>query len=297
MKRFDFNTLDAVKEVEYKDSDIAFLSDIKQRHFDKSPVSVDVFMIVLCEQGEIQVEINDIPYGIRERGMLFLKPNDLVDNCRLSPDFSGKILCLSHRIILNSFSDSDFWDQGIFFTTHRTVSIDEEDIILYNFYGKLLEAKLERSKTKFKKEVLHSLVKAVIYELLSYFESPASAYGEGLVKQSEVLFQRFIRLLSELRVKPRKVTWYAEQLCITSKHLSCVCKQTSGKTAFEWINEYVHIDIDNQLRNTNKSIKEICAYLKFPTMSFFGKYVRAYSGLSPTEYRKTLRTQSSPPSQ
>jgi AraC-like DNA-binding protein len=34
------------------------------------------------------------------------------------------------------------------------------------------------------------------------------------------------------------------------------------------------------------SIKEISNYLEFPNLSFFGKYVKAHLGCSPTEFRK-----------
>lgn len=34
------------------------------------------------------------------------------------------------------------------------------------------------------------------------------------------------------------------------------------------------------------SIKEISNYLEFPNLSFFGKYVKAHLGCSPTEFRR-----------
>lgn len=94
-------------------------------------------------------------------------------------------------------------------------------------------------------------------------------------------------------VKPRTVSWYAEQLYVTPKHLSTVCKQVSGRTAFEWINEYVTIDIRNLLKNTNKPIKEIVDMLRFPNTSFFGSYCRKHFGMPPMEYRNHLRASAS----
>ena len=223
--------------------------------------------------------------------ILAYRPNELINSCMVSMDFCGKMLCLSHRIILESFSDSDFWDRGLAFTNNRTMKIDDDGIHIYNLYGELLQLRIDRQNYLFKKEIVRSLVKAAIYELLSHFKADVPEYGKGLTKQREILFQRFISLVSGLHVKPRNVSWYAEQLHVTPKHLATVCKQTSDKTAFEWIHEYVRMDIRNLLRNSNRSIKEVADYLKFPTISFFGKYVKAHTGLSPTEYRKSLREQ------
>lgn len=289
--QIDFRHIEMRDEVTYNDGDIAFLDDIREMPVERLPVAMEMFMIILCEQGKLQVEINNTPYEIAEKALLVYKPQEVLDNCMISPDFSGKILCLSHRVLINSFSDSDFWDTNANFINRRTITLNESDIRMYNLYGELFKVKLKQSKPLFMKEIIHSLVKATIYELLTSINENTDEFGKGLVKQREVLFQKFINLLSGLRVKPLNVAKYADQLCVSSKHLASVCKQVSGKTAYEWINEYIKIDIDNLLRNSNKSIKEISHVLEFSTFSFFCKYVKCYSGLSPTEYRKKLRKQ------
>ena len=49
---------------------------------------------------------------------------------------------------------------------------------------------------------------------------------------------------------------------------------------------YLRRETDRLLSHSDMSIKEICAYLDFPNLSFFGKYVKAHLGYSPTEYRR-----------
>jgi AraC-like DNA-binding protein len=138
--------------------------------------------------------------------------------------------------------------------------------------------------------VIASIIQAALYEMLDITaDGSAIPHGEGLIHQGEVLFKSFIKLLTECKVKPRRVTWYANQLCITPKYLSFVCKQVSGKTALEWINEYVLIDVRHWLKNSDRSIKEIADLLDFPNISFFGKYCRAHLGMSPMKYRRELR--------
>ena len=113
--------------------------------------------------------------------------------------------------------------------------------------------------------------------------------SDALISQGDILFKRFIELLSDSEPKERSVSYYAEQLCITPKYLSTTIKKVSGKTAFEWINEYVMEDVKRQLSFSGKSIKEIADYLKFPNISFFGKYVKTHLGVSPTEFRRQIQ--------
>ena len=79
--------------------------------------------------------------------------------------------------------------------------------------------------------------------------------------------------------------WYADKLCVSSKHLSTVCKNKSGKAANEWIREHVLEDIRYNLKQTDLSIKQICDKLGFPDPSFFGKYVKEHFGMTPTQFR------------
>ena len=81
------------------------------------------------------------------------------------------------------------------------------------------------------------------------------------------------------------MTDYARELYVTPKYLSLVCKQHSGKTALQWIEEYTLADVDYYLRSTDRSIKEVVNLLGFPNASFFGKYVKEHLGVSPMVYR------------
>jgi len=69
-----------------------------------------------------------------------------------------------------------------------------------------------------------------------------------------------------------------------------VCKRESGKTALEWIQEYVSEDIRYYLTGSELSVKEIANRLGFPNISFFGKYVRERFGVSPKKLRQIVAT-------
>ena len=60
------------------------------------------------------------------------------------------------------------------------------------------------------------------------------------------------------------IGFYANQLYVTPKYLSAVCKEVSGQTASELITQYMVKDILYLLRNSQKSIKEIANELNFP---------------------------------
>ena len=104
--------------------------------------------------------------------------------------------------------------------------------------------------------------------------------------RGKILYERFMDMLFEASPIKRSVGYYAERLCVTSKYLSSVVKSYSHKTASEWIKEVTLNEIVYRLRYTEDSVKEIAFQLGFPTLSFFGKFFKASTGMSPLNYRK-----------
>ena len=88
--------------------------------------------------------------------------------------------------------------------------------------------------------------------------------------------------------KERMIGFYANQLYVTPKYLSAVCKEVSGQTASELITQYMVKDILYLLyKFLRRKIKEIANELNFPNLSFFGKYVKQHLGMSPKQYRES----------
>lgn len=105
----------------------------------------------------------------------------------------------------------------------------------------------------------------------------------------EYLFKNFIELLSTSYPKRRNVSYYADRLNVTPKYLSTVCKKIGGQTASKMIDLYVLKDIEYLMKHSSKTIKMISAELDFPDISFFGKYVKKYFGVSPKVLREKFR--------
>ena len=115
-------------------------------------------------------------------------------------------------------------------------------------------------------------------------KDPIPVYVDG----EWVMFRRFMELLAENGGMERSVSAYAEKLCITPKYLSSLSKKVSGRTALSWIHQFTIDAIIKRLRYSNMTIKEISDTMNFPNISFFGKFVKSQTGMSPSEYRRNM---------
>ena len=105
--------------------------------------------------------------------------------------------------------------------------------------------------------------------------------------RSRMIFEHFIRLVSEYHTRHRNVGFYADKLCLTPKYLSKLIKTASGKSAPEWIDSYVILEAKNLLKYSDITIKEIVYRLNFPNQSVFYKFFKARTGMTPSEYRNS----------
>ena len=118
-----------------------------------------------------------------------------------------------------------------------------------------------------------------------YVNRVHSSGKAAYVSRQEDLYFRFMKLLSEHITSERSISYYASQLCITPKYLSTVVRKVSGKAPTDWIREKLIDEMKYRLCHSQATIKEIAFQLHFPNNSFFGKYFKAATGVSPTRYR------------
>ncbi len=76
------------------------------------------------------------------------------------------------------------------------------------------------------------------------------------------------------------------KLCKSAKYLSRAIMEATGRSATDWIERCVIMDAKAQLNSTQKRVSEISDDLNFASPSFFGKYFKRLTGLSPRAFRE-----------
>jgi len=280
--------------VVYTDGEIILIDDIRdipQEFQNARGIKIDVIAFVFCTYGRMQVHLNSHLEEVKAYDLLCCGPGAILSNCLISPDFKAMVLCISTRII-NSIicADKNIWNHYYKLKQHPVVSLSEEMLKALTCYYDIFSYHINRPKGIYDKEVMSALVSAALYELLSSmsYAEEQTEKSRGVITQADVLFKNFIELLSGSFPKERSVSWYGKKLCVTPKYLSTTVKQVSGKTALEWISQYVTEDIKYQLAQPDYTVKEVANSLNFPNLSFFGKYCKQHLGVSPKEYRRNL---------
>ena len=271
--------------IDYADSDIVIIDDL--RNFTKlQTIKVDFLLIIVVKSGRIAMRTNKVESIASSNDIIICQPNTMMNECMFSIDLSAKAICLSSQMARKMLHIGDVVDLSFYLKHKPIIHVDESTMNTFEKYHALLTEQLLKEETMYKKQIISSLVSSFLFCLLSIIENVTPQRTALNISRSSVLFKQFIDLLTSLEVKPRNLNYYSSKLCITSKYLSNICKENSGKTAYDWIIEYAIEDINRLLSHSDMSIKEIANYLDFPNLSFFGKFVKAHLGCSPTEFRR-----------
>ena len=281
-------------QIGYSDNEIVVVDSIQQ-FTQISSAHVAMNAIVICTSGKAQAQMNGIQMELHRNQIAIIPQNVTVTDVMVSPDFDVKGMFLTNRILRSFLNEKiSVWNDMMYIHRQHIVTMDEDEILFYTHFYDMLTLAIEKGKENpYHTEIIQALLRSAILGhcgtmkwMLSQNDNQLSIINYQL-STGKSHFQRFLDLLHSTEVKHRTVEAYANDLYISPKYLTTICKKNSGKTANEWITEHVLEDIRYYLKQTDLSMKQICDQLGFPNPSFFGKYVKDHFGMTPMEFRKS----------
>lgn len=256
-------------------------------------VRMKAFTVILCIDGTENGTVNLKEMSINKGSLLMTFPNNVlkieagyptatVRGIMLSQDFM-RMLQVDVKNSLPLFMRLAY---------NPLVNLTQEQQEDIERYFDLLENISNNSDLTHRDEIVRGLLMSMFYRISGTYEQRPQVLDEkerSVRNRREEYFAKFITLLSENFKRERTVGFYAEQMCVTPKYLSLLIKDFSGKSAAEWIDSYVITEAKTLLRYSTMSIQEVAYELNFSSQSFFGKYFKHLTGMSPSEYKLSAK--------
>ncbi|MBQ8656365.1 MAG: AraC family transcriptional regulator [Prevotella sp.] len=140
------------------------------------------------------------------------------------------------------------------------------------------------------KDYHHPTVSSLVAAQMHHYDGLYSRYVDScqqLQSREQTIFDRFITLVNQHCLQEHQIAYYASRMCLTERYLGTIVRQTTGVTAKEWIDRALVMRAQVELRHTDKTVAQISDSMNFPNPSFFCKYFRRLTGLTPSEFRET----------
>lgn len=277
--------LNKTEHIRCYDNDIVLSNHFDVITIERLPWKLGRPLFAMCLQGSATVKVNLQEYKISSNELVTLMPDAIVHGYSFSDDFKGVMVLVSKSVAEDLLPDiTSVLPILMDFRQSPVIKLmPDEAKSLHDFYNFIWE-KLPKVYGDYGKHELNGLLLSIFYEVLSVYKE-RFAYDKFKRTRNEETFYKFYSLIEKEYCKERSVVHYADRLCISPKHLSMVVKKVSGRTASDWIDDYVILQAKQMLRSSSLTIQEVSRELNFSNQSFFGKYFKKHVGMSPSEYR------------
>jgi putative araC-type transcription regulator len=269
------------------DNDLILFEDITKVPLPNSPSRMKALFLALCTSGHAQYTVDTKMHEVSAGDVIIISEEQVVADYKLSDNCKGIALIMSYNFFQNIVSGiHELSPLFLFARTHPVFHLDDNQT-------KALENDIEHIKEKiadvghrFRRELVVTMLKALIIDMSNIIYQ-FQQVGDEMQTRAEVIFRDFIQAVEKNYRTERRVSWYAQQLCITSKYLSETVRIVSRRTPSDWIDSYVTRELRVMLRNSTMSIKQIADELNFANQSFMGKFFKEHVGMSPSKFRKS----------
>jgi len=135
--------------------------------------------------------------------------------------------------------------------------------------------------------ILQSLLNIFLVHAQRYYSHSHLASVETSVADN--LIEAYIRLIDLHFIDKQQVHDYAALLGVTPVHLTDSCRQLMGIPASQLIFQRVIVEAKRLLAYSDQTIAEIGYALNFNDPSYFARFFKRESGLTPIAFRRDIR--------
>lgn len=247
-------------------------------------MKVDVDTIIFCRKGTANIEIDLIPYEIVANTQLIIIAGSIVHNISNSDDFKISYITFKHEVYDEATAQLEP-SFTFFLKEYPCVQLGEKKINKMNYLVEAMEDFYNEKNNCFRVKIFKNNIQSFLLDVYDKTRTLFKIEKSEEVGRREELFIKFIHLIHKYCPQQREVGFYAEKLCITSRYLSSITQNVADKSAKYIIDKHAIQRIKIMLKYSNMSIQDISYELNFPNQSFFSRYFKKHTGMSPLEYR------------
>ncbi|WP_313265497.1 helix-turn-helix domain-containing protein [Sphingobacterium sp.] len=241
------------------------------------PVELDFYLIAIKSNIDVQPPIEEM-----SASYLFLdRPGNLLE-WDLAGSFLGYGIFISEKLLKKYAKDYTFTG----YNRHEALYLTErESRILLDLFKKAHD---EYSQIDFSEDVVASYTTLILSYTQNFYErqfqSRSKIYNQVVVNFYRDLDNYYTRQSDGEQAFPT-VAYFAERNNLSVNYFGDLIKHFTGKSPLEHIHQYIIQVAKEKLRQTKFTVNEIAYSLGFEYPTYFTRFFRSKTGISPKAYR------------
>jgi AraC-like DNA-binding protein len=243
----------------------------------------DFYILLFVTQGTGTHTIDFREYEVQPGTVFFIKPGQ-VHNLALSPDADGSIIFFTQGFYAREYPGKALHDFPFFnamlYNPMLRLTPHEEASLMPLLH--LLKQEYDQARPM-RDAILSRYLDILMMELTRIFRPSDDA--AGIIGKEQTILQNLERLIDLHYKEHQPVSFYAEHLHITTRHLNDICKQSLGKTTKELILNRLLLEAQRLLVHANLTSSQIAVELGFYDNTYFFRFFKKHAGCTPEQFR------------
>ncbi|EHQ26360.1 AraC family transcriptional regulator [Mucilaginibacter paludis] len=249
------------------------------------PHRKDHYLIAFIRRASSRQWIDMVPYVIKDNTIYFTGPNQVIVKegferlWSTGIAFTSEFLSLQENAALSKLPLIQNPENG------HELTLTQLDIDFVEDMLAKINAEYQ-NPSEWQYRMLTAYLTVLLTYLSRLYQEQFKANNTSIDK---MLLQNFQKNINERFRDLREVADYASLLHISAGHLSEFVKTQSGKPAIKHIHDRLVLEARRLLFHTNNSLKEIAFDIGFADASYFNRFFKRETGVTPAEYRANIR--------
>ncbi|MCF2497523.1 helix-turn-helix domain-containing protein [Dyadobacter chenhuakuii] len=290
-----FPRLDIGPLSEYKENDVMisrfedYLAEHQNLVF---PHRHGFYHLVLFTKGGGFHTIDFNHFEVYPLQIYFMTPGQ-VHSWHFEGEMEGFVVNFSEAFFRSFLLKPDYLESFSFFdgdSNNSVITVPYD--IQKNVVGLFEDLLLQVKKAKFREDIIRVLL---LHIFLLLEQGQAQEKKQEVKNQQNPLIKNFQKLVEKNFIKIRQPGEYAEMLHVTPNHLNALSKEHLSLQAGAVIRNRIALEAKRLLINLDFTVSEIAYKLNFNDNSYFSRFFKKETGMTPEAFRAESANHSAKP--
>ncbi|TPN86799.1 AraC family transcriptional regulator [Aquimarina algicola] len=260
---------------------------VSEGNFDVSkPHRIDFHALIVVFEGESKHTI-DFKEEVLSPGTILPVRKGQIHSFNKNLVVKGCVIGFEEHFITQNISDKNLFHFLQIFHT-ATIQIGVESIALLTPILQLIENLLEDTDVNLKSEIIHSTFMTLLFQIKRLACKQHTFFDSEKFKN----FYLFKELISKHYSEIHNAKDYAEKLNVSYNYLNEICKEIANKTAKEFIDGWLLLEIKRNISEKRYTSQEIAFKMGFKEPSNFVRFFKKYTKMTPLQFQEKLKINS-----
>ena len=255
---------------------------LKEEEFVHDTHRPDFYFLLFFESGSGEHIVDFRPFTLTPSTVFVLRPGQ-VHSLTINEQSKGYIIQFN----------SDLFDSGELTNVQLLKKLSRSAFLAFSSEAFTKLSSLLHSiaiELANKEKDFHKSIRAYVELLLIELNRKYPRTQKDGVSSFELnTFDTISNLLDAHVLEHKRVSDYAQMMNLSTFQLNKITKTVQGKTFSEVLNERKILESKRFLQATSVQIKEIAFKLGYDDVSYFSRYFKKHTGMTPVEFRRNFK--------